>query len=112
MLFAFASSLFLYFLSLFSPPGDRYLIRGAFQPYQGSAYRVPVVYPVAELSSARLYEDDKPLGPANSKQEEIATIGHGLFALTHGVPGSPVVLTFSSSDNSDPSTNGRKYRLK
>lgn len=50
-----------------------------------------------------LYEDGKALGPAHSIHDEIRQKGQGRFS--HW--GKSVY--FSTSDNSDPSTNGRKY---
>ena len=56
-------------------------------------------------SPAVLYEDGKPLGPGHSTFAEIATEGHGRYF--HGIK----ELIFSSSDNSDPNRNGRRYWL-
>ncbi|WP_426441970.1 hypothetical protein [Bradyrhizobium genosp. P] len=54
-----------------------------------------------------LYEDDKLLGPAHSTPHaEIATLGHGRFSHWKG---NFSVFVFSSSDNTDPRTNGRTY---
>jgi hypothetical protein len=50
-------------------------------------------------------EDSLRLGPAHSAHTDVATKGLGRFS--HW--GSSVV--FSSSDNSDPNTNGRQYRV-
>jgi hypothetical protein len=52
-----------------------------------------------------VYEDDKPLGPAHSLHRDIATIGMGRFS--HWEKSG---FIFSSSDNSDPNSNGRVYR--
>lgn len=51
-----------------------------------------------------LYEDGLPLGRAHSSHPDIASIGEGRFShwKTQG-------MVFSSSDNSDPNTNGRTY---
>ena len=57
-----------------------------------------------ERSPVILYEDGKPLGPAHSVHEDIAKFGHGRFS--HW---ARVGFIFSTSDNSDPRTNGRKY---
>lgn len=53
-----------------------------------------------------LYENDLPLGPAHSLHETIRLTGFGVYS--HWNNG----LIFSSSDNSDPRTNGRIYTLK
>lgn len=52
-----------------------------------------------------LYEDGKPLGPPHSSRADIAKLGRGRFS--HWID---VGYIFSSSDNSDPNSNGRKYR--
>jgi hypothetical protein len=51
-----------------------------------------------------LFEDLKPLGPAHSAQEDIEEIGLGRFSHLKRVG-----FFFSTSDNSDPTTNGRNY---
>ena len=51
-----------------------------------------------------IYEDETPLGPAHSPYREVREKGEGRFV--HWVVG----FIFSSSDNSDPNTNGRRYR--
>jgi hypothetical protein len=109
-LFAVASSALLYLLP--PSPIDRTL-RGTFRLLQGHAFLIPVKYFHGELNAARLYENDRPLGPANSGQQEIATKGAGRFELHRDTTNwfGPV-LVFSTSDNTDPNTNGRKYRLE
>jgi asparagine synthase (glutamine-hydrolysing) len=54
-------------------------------------------------SSLRLYEDGAPLGPAHCAHAEIRSEGRGRFS--HWGP----TVYFSTSDNSDPRTNGRRY---
>ncbi|MBR0900993.1 hypothetical protein JQ616_39065 [Bradyrhizobium tropiciagri] len=110
-LFALVSSAVLYLVP--AGPLDPSLIRGAFHLYKGHAYLIPVKYVDGALDAARLYEDDKLLGPANSAQQEIINKGAGRFAFyrdTWNYFGP--ALMFSTSDNSDPNTNGRKYRLR
>lgn len=53
-----------------------------------------------------IYEDDKPLGPAHSTHADVGKIGLGRFS--HWKFNYPMFL-FSSSDNTDPRTNGRTY---
>jgi len=55
-------------------------------------------------STLKLYEDGKPLGPAHSSHADIAKLGGGRWA--HWGRNA---VQFSTSDNSDPRTNGRKY---
>jgi len=57
------------------------------------------------VSSVRLLEGDRYLGPAAANHEDIRDLGAGSFS--HW--GSTVF--FSTSDNSDPNTNGRVYSV-
>jgi hypothetical protein len=78
----------------------------------GFAYRSPVQRPrdLADSpaeparSPAVIFEDGKPLGPAHSALEDIERIGLGRFSHLKNFG-----YIFSTSDNSDPATNGRKY---
>ena len=54
-------------------------------------------------STLRLFEDGVALGPAHSVHATIAIAGRGAFSHWN------TVIYFSSSDNSDPRTNGRAY---
>jgi hypothetical protein len=100
----------------------------AFVPEGGAAYIVvidtphvlPIEMPVAAKdllpladdpnreddthSPVMVYEDTKPLGPAHSNFADISKLGNGRFSFW-GRQG----LRFSTSDNSDPNTNGRSY---
>jgi hypothetical protein len=57
-----------------------------------------------ERSPVVIYEDGKPLGPPHSSYADIRDLGMGRFSHWNGQG-----FVFSSSDNSDPNTNGRKY---
>ncbi|WP_145998624.1 hypothetical protein [Methyloterricola oryzae] len=57
-------------------------------------------------SCLMVFENGKPLGPAHAAHEEIRRIGGGRFSHWGGD------LFFSTSDNTDPRTNGRNYRVK
>jgi hypothetical protein len=58
-------------------------------------------------SSAVVLENGKPLpGPANSVHTNIRNVGSGYYSLWFGT------VHFSTSDNSDPRTNGRLYFLE
>src|SRR5262249_24740104 len=46
-----------------------------------------------------------PLGPAHTKPEDVAAFGQGRYVHWGGV------LFFSASDNSDPNSNDRSYKL-
>ena len=61
---------------------------------------------VGNRSELRLSEDGKPLGPPHSFHQLISDLGAGLYS--HW--GELVV--FSSSDNTDPRTNGRVYQAR
>jgi len=56
-------------------------------------------------AKTELFEDDKPLGPAHSAHDKIHEVGLGQFSYW-----GPT-LFFSTSDNSDPRSNGRRYRV-
>lgn len=58
------------------------------------------------VSSLRLFEDGKPLGPAHTRHDRIRTHGRGAFS--HWGDD----LVFSSSDGTDPRHNGRKYEVR
>jgi hypothetical protein len=50
-----------------------------------------------------VYEDGHPLGPPHSLHAEIATLGRGRFSHWGDA------IAFSTSDNTDPNSNGRRY---
>lgn len=58
------------------------------------------------LSRIILQENGRPLGPAHSEINEVRSAGHGAF-IHLGRD-----LFFSTSDNSDPRTNGRSYEIR
>lgn len=57
-----------------------------------------------KTSPIALYEDGKELGPAHSTFKDIYHLGGGRFSHLKGRQ-----FVFSTSDNSDPNTNGRAY---
>lgn len=57
-----------------------------------------------ERSPVLLYEDGRRLGPAHSSHGDIAKLGGGRYSHWRGQG-----FVFSTSDNSDPNTNGRLY---
>lgn len=61
-----------------------------------------------ERSKLQLYEDGVPLGPAHAGHDTINELGLGRYS--HWYNGTQLIV-FSSSDNSDPNTNGRVYRF-
>lgn len=52
-----------------------------------------------------LFEDGRPLGPPHSQHQFIVAKGGGGFSHWNGT------LLFSTSDNSDPTSNGRRYEV-
>ena len=60
---------------------------------------------VGSRSVLRLFEDEIELGPGRMVHESIRQAGEGLFSHWENH------LFFSTSDNSNPSTNGRIYRV-
>jgi hypothetical protein len=81
------------------------------QPELGFAYTVPTQHP--ELSAhehpslAQVLEDGKPLpGPANAQHDDIRQVGQGSYSFWYDS------VYFSTSDNSDPRTNGRQYEIR
>jgi hypothetical protein len=61
--------------------------------------------PAAAISTFVLCEGNLLLGPAHSDHAAIWTGGHGRFSHWGNI------IVFSASDNSDPNTNGRTYKM-
>jgi hypothetical protein len=59
-------------------------------------------------SQVQLYENGIRLGPPHTSHGEISSLGNGRYS--HWFTGRMIIM-FSASDNSDPRTNGRVYRL-
>lgn len=59
-----------------------------------------------ERSTALAFEDDRPLGPPHSLHESVRTRGAGRFSHWNET------LYLSTSDNSSPAENGRRYTLR
>jgi hypothetical protein len=55
-------------------------------------------------------EDGHPLGPGHTDLAEITNDGSGRYRYWSS-PQEGRILVFSTSDNSDPNTNGRTYRI-
>lgn len=60
-------------------------------------------------SNLVVLEDGKPLGPPHSVHVEIKEKGGGRYS--HWVTPTGSMVIFSTSDNSDPRTNGRSYEI-
>ncbi|MBM4113623.1 MAG: hypothetical protein FJ253_09700, partial [Phycisphaerae bacterium] len=81
-------------------------IRSALSFPFSAIYEFPTDHGSNTLSGLRLFEDDRELGPSRSVHSEIRTLGSGRFS--HW--GRDV--RFSTSDNSDPRSNGRTYSVR
>jgi hypothetical protein len=95
----------------------------AVQHQEGHSYRVDVppavlaaLLPVTAsstsdpaASTAMLYEDGVPIGRPHRTWYAVATLGEG--RLSHWGSAAAQAVYFSSSDGSDPRSNGRAYRV-
>jgi len=79
--------------------GSRLVIAGGIEQLEEFADA-----PEGDRSPVLLYEDDHLLGPPHSLHRDIAELGSGRYSHWKGHG-----MVFSTSDNSDPQTNGRKY---
>jgi hypothetical protein len=86
------------------PPFERFGKTGAVSYEVGKHQEFVAVADYATLTSPLLvYENNKVLGPAHSRPQDIASIGEGRYVhMRNG-------LLFSASDNSDVNANGRTY---
>jgi hypothetical protein len=116
-LFAVYFPIALYLRYTYVPPSDGFpALKRPFQSYRGST-GFDVWSPAPELeefadstdhpmqSPFVIFENGKPLGPAHSAHAEIARLGHGRFSHWKNIG-----FIFSSSDGTNPETNGRLYR--
>lgn len=97
---------------VFPNGGNRYVVDVKFGvlPDWGSPPTVATLH----RSTARLFEHDndtvmRELGPAHSVHTDIGSLGRGRFSHWGNESGSVEALFFSTSDNSDPRSNGRTY---
>jgi hypothetical protein len=96
------------------PPAGMVVELTVFHKYQPGGFDYNVAMPELEKyadiigqglrSPFVVYEDDRPLGPAHSRSADIHNLGHGRFS--HW---TAVGFIISSSDGTNPATNGRKY---
>jgi len=85
---------------------ERRPISGPFKSVRGHGFEPPassLASSVSDLADMMIYEDGNPLGLARSSEHDIFVYGRGRFSHT------PDRTLFSSSDNSDPNSNGRSY---
>lgn len=83
---------------------------GGFAWIIGGTYGTPADnsnYPTQSI--LRIFENSTELGPAHSLHADIRTLGLGRFSHWSLTDGSGESIRFSSTDNSNPKTNGRTY---
>jgi hypothetical protein len=97
------------------PPSGAVALRGRFEKFGTFAFAYVARAPFEELadtisdqnrSPVILYENDRALGPAHTAHNDIGAIGRGRFSHWKGVG-----IVFSTSDNSNPNYNGRRYSI-
>lgn len=92
---------------------DPGMISPPFKHFGGNAWQYLALIPgsISESDDApnrsrlEMTEDGHPLGPAHSEHANIVEKGMGRYSHWQSS------LIFSTSDNSDPNTNGRAYRV-
>ena len=84
--------------------------RNAYVTYHGIAGAKGDVLNGPRRSTLELTENGMPLGPAHVPKAEVSTLGGGRYIFIQTGEELPA-LVFSTSDNSDPNTNGRVYRI-
>jgi hypothetical protein len=96
--------------ALYKPSISRVGSTNAYWTEITPAYRVgdPDASEHPHRSELKLYEDGVLLGPAHTGHEVIAALGNGRYS--HWRTNRTIIM-FSASDNSDPRTNGRVYRV-
>jgi len=120
VLTAFAVVIVFYFTVLYvfdlnhvpCPAGDAVELKPPFNQFVGQAYATPV--PLLEnfsdsleklaRSTYTVCENNNALWPPHSVHMDIARLGHGRYSHWAGIG-----FIFSSSDNTNPNTNGRRY---
>jgi hypothetical protein len=101
-----------------TPEGQhrRPYLSGPFMKGGGFSYIAPLPQKLAESADSvhtpmqsqfQLFENEKPIGPPHSLHDDIANSGGGRYS--HWRSNDDSVLIFSTSDNSDPNSNGRRY---
>jgi hypothetical protein len=96
------------------PAGTIMQLKAPFESFYGSDLAYAVKVPELDAfsdnndtprrSNYLVYENDHPLGPAHSEHAKISKLGNGRFSHWNREG-----FIFSSSDNSNPKTTGRRY---
>jgi hypothetical protein len=97
-----------------APPAGMVVELRIFHKYQVGGFDYNIAMPELEKYADRIgqgvrspfvvYENDQPLGPAHSRTADVHNLGHGRFVHWIGVG-----FIISSSDGTNPATNGRNY---
>jgi hypothetical protein len=98
-----------------SPPSYDVVLHGPFR-HLNNSYSFTAIFNRPEfepdsgsfLSTLLLYENNTLLGPAHATLDDIARKGGGRYLYSID---RPFTLIFSTSDHSDPNSNGRTYRV-
>jgi hypothetical protein len=93
------------------PKGDKVELKAPYKKMEGYAFRVPApsLAGVGDTdtemrrSPVVMCEDDKTIGPPHTPFAEIVRLGLGRFSNYRAE------VVFSSTDNSNPNSNGRRY---
>jgi len=97
------------------PPGSQVersgLITSPFSLRGGKAWSAELAWPgdteqSPTVSRLMLHENDVALGPPHSQHDDVASQGAGRFSHWNRA------IVFSSTDGSDPNTNGRRYEWR
>jgi hypothetical protein len=107
----FATLILMNYVAPLCPQGNRIALKGPFSKQGDFSFFAPALQLIdrsdtVELPTRSPYllcEENRLLGPAHTAHGEIAPKGAGRYS--HAGTG----FYFSSSDNSDPNTNGRNY---
>src|SRR5262249_31946861 len=94
------------------PTGQTLALSPPLPQLEGYAYKasVPQLNDLGDIAAAArsptiICEDDHRMGPAHIPYAEVIEKGRGRFSHYQGE------VVFSTSDNTDPNSNGRQYRI-
>jgi hypothetical protein len=95
------------------PNGQEFVLSPPFLKMEGYGYKVPIPQNMPRgdtetdmrHSRAVMCEGDLLMGPGHTPHAEIATKGFGRFSHYQDE------IIFSSSDNTDPNSNARQYKI-
>lgn len=106
------------FNNVYSTSEKRYILKRPFDQLLDSKFSVTVVdvyfRDISDTdrdefrSPVQLFENGKGIGPAHTVLYHVAVLGMGRYKHWKG---NHSIFAFSSSDNTDPNTNGRVYSV-